>query len=263
MDQHARLAIVMAPVFLVFDASLSYADAPAGTIPDGAYSGALKAIFVLFVLAIVIESALAVVFNWRPFVETFNARAVRPLIAVAVAFAVVKIFNLDVTTSLINAVSPQTPQAPQDPSTTGLILTALVIAGGSAAVNHMLVALGYRELKTPETAPKPPPTKAWLAIRAKRVKAAPGEIEVFLGKQPPGAGMPPRVGTIPGNSGSGLLAYFLSDRGRFPPYGGFEVDPASGPHAVVLRSRGPEPVEARWGPQDIAAGAIVDITLEI
>ena len=110
MTKHARLAIVMAPVFLVFDANLSYAEAPAGTILDGAYSGALKAIFVLFVLAIVIESALAVVFNWRPFVETFNARAVRPLIAVAVAFAVVKIFNLDVTTSLINAVSPQTPR---------------------------------------------------------------------------------------------------------------------------------------------------------
>jgi hypothetical protein len=254
------LATIMAPVFLVFDASLSYADAPAGTIPDGVYSGAIKAIFVLFVLAIVIESTLAVVFNWRPFVETFNARAVRPLIAVAVAFAVVKIFNLDITTKLINAT---TTEPPQDPSTTGLILTALVIAGGSAAVNHMLVALGYRELKTPETAPKPPPTRAWLAVRAKRVKAAPGDIEVFLGKPSGIAGLPPRVGTIPGNSGSGVLAYFLSDRGRFPPYGGFEVDPASGPYSVVLRSRGPKPAEVTWGPEDVAAGAIVDITLEI
>src|SRR6266542_2275670 len=45
-----------------------------------------KAIFLLFLLAAVLESALAVIFNWRPFVETFNARAVRPLVSFLVAY---------------------------------------------------------------------------------------------------------------------------------------------------------------------------------
>jgi hypothetical protein len=257
------VGIVTATAFFLLDATHSYAQTSAPEIPDAVYSAAIKAIFVLFVLAVVLESALAVVFNWRPFVETFNPRAVRPLVALVVALIVVKVFDLDITTSLVNAITGR----PYGASPTGTILTALVIAGGSAGVNHMLVALGYRELKTPETTPKPPPTKAWMAVRAKRLKAKAGDIEVFLGRQPAAGAanrLPPRVGTIPGSTGGNLLAYFLSDRGRFPRYGGFELDPASGPYAVVLRGTdGTLPVETSWGPQDVAAGAIVNITIEV
>jgi hypothetical protein len=239
----------------------------ASVLPDQVYGVALKSIFALFALAVVLESALAVVFNWRPFVETFNPRAVRPLVAFVVAMIFVGLFNLDIVTSLVNGVIGTHYLG----SPTGKILTALVISGGSAAVNHMLVALGYRELKTPETAPKPPPTKAWIAVSANRRNAKTGDIAVYVGKESgPGAvTLPPRVGTIAGSSAKNLLAYFLIDRGRYPSYGGHELDPAAGPYRVVLLPAGePAPAPLTPGPRvselfNVAPGAIIDMTLDV
>src|SRR5437773_1039830 len=77
------VAAAAAPILFLAEAP-SYAQTAAGQIPDTVFSNSIKAIFVLFVLALVLESALAVIFNWRPFVETFNARATRPLISFVV-----------------------------------------------------------------------------------------------------------------------------------------------------------------------------------
>ncbi|MER8810379.1 hypothetical protein [Mesorhizobium australicum] len=242
----------------------AFAGDPAPTIPDTVFSGAVKAIFVLFVLALVLESALAVLFNWRPFIETFNPRAIRPLVAFIVALVLVSLFPLDITTSLVNAIAA--PAKPLEPGTFGSILTAMVIAGGSAGVNTMLVALGYRELKTPDTAKRPPPTKAWISIRAIRQSSSTGDIEVFLGKQvAPGAAspLPPRVGTLSGSSTPNLFSYFLRDRGRFPAYGGFELDPVGGPYVAALRLADNPATVVNWGPQEVAAGGIIDVTMKI
>src|SRR4051812_37347761 len=56
---------VTATAFFLFATAHSYAQTSAPAIPEGVYSAAIKAIFVLFVLAVVLESGLAVVFNWR------------------------------------------------------------------------------------------------------------------------------------------------------------------------------------------------------
>jgi hypothetical protein len=51
-----------------------------------------------------------------------------------------------------------------------MILTAAILAGGSAGVNTMLVALGFREVKTPATiAPRVPPDRAWIALHVERM----------------------------------------------------------------------------------------------
>src|SRR5215813_1961306 len=175
------------------------------------YSAGFKALFVLFVLAVVLESALAILFNWRPFVENFNARAVRPPVSFVVSLVFVRTFSLDLVTSLVNAATT----ASFPPSDTGKILTALVLAGGSAGVNNLLVALGYRQQRTPEAvAPKPPPTKAWIAVRLQRRKAV-GPVTVLMGTPPQASDPPPLVGVISGTSRPGLR-YFLADPGRFP-----------------------------------------------
>jgi hypothetical protein len=219
-----------------------------------AYEASFKALFVLFVLAVVLESALAVLFNWRPFVETFNARAVRPLVSFIVAYLFVEAFTLDIVTSLINAATTGTHR----PSVPGKILTALVLAGGSAGVNNLLVALGYRQKKTPETtAPSPPPDRAWIALRVDR-KLAARPVNVFLGARP-AAGRPPLVGVIKGSSKPGLR-FFLSDPGRFPGYGGHQV-PASSEIAIDLVSTDAanNAVEIKWGPHTVAGGAVIDL----
>jgi len=159
-----------------------------------------KAVFLLFLLAVVLESALAVIFSWRPFVETFNARAVRPLISFIVAYLFVETFNLDLMTSIVNSAT----NASLVPGLPGQVLTALVLAGGSAGVNNLLVALGFRQKRTPETAtPKPPPTQAWIAIRLDRNQAV-GQVQVFLGTPTAGNPRPPLVGIIHGSSKPGI-----------------------------------------------------------
>ncbi|MGO7208990.1 hypothetical protein ACCT30_49410, partial [Rhizobium ruizarguesonis] len=51
------------------------------------------------------------------------------------------------------------------------VLTALVLAGGSASVNQLFVALNLREAKTIETVTeKVPPNKAWIAIKVMNIK---------------------------------------------------------------------------------------------
>lgn len=228
---------------------------PAPGLTPQAYEASFKAIFLLFILAVVLESALAVLFNWRPFVETFNARAVRPLVAFIVAYLFVYQFDLDIVTSLVNA-STTMQYAANIP---GKLLTALVIAGGSSGVNTMLVALGFRQVRAPESVvPKPPKNKAWLAVRVRRQEAV-GDVMVFIG--PPAN--TPIVGTIKGSSKPGLR-YFLSDPGRFPGYGGHEVPPKIDTF-IILRAekRSGENVEKTWGPHALAEGAIIDLDMNI
>src|SRR4029453_3729230 len=128
-------------------------------------------------------------------------------------------FSLDLVTTFVNTATMHD----YGPNIPGKILTALVLAGGSAGVNSLLVALGYRERKTPETVtPKPPPNTAWIAVRIRCQKAV-GPVQVFIGMKPNANSPPPLVGGIAGSSKPGMR-YFLSDPGRFPGYGGHPVE---------------------------------------
>ncbi len=196
----------------------------AGIVPfltSDALSAATTTVLTLFLLAVLLESALAILFNWRPFIESFNARATRPLVSFGVALAFVVYFNFDAVTGLMNAVEKPQPQLLAN--WFGCLLTAAILAGGSAGVNTMLVALGFRELKTPEmTAPKLDLTQAWVAIRVVQERSI-GEVRVQIGeptsKDPPYVDLP-LAGVISGvvNKPLGPIRhFFLRDPSRFPP----------------------------------------------
>lgn len=224
------------------------------------YGQASSAVFLLFVLAVILESALALLFNWKPFVENLIPRAVRPVIALLAAILVVNLLGLDVVATLANALNSTS----LPPSTIGQILTAMVIAGGSAGVNTMLIALGFRSVRTPATvAPKPPPEKAWLAVRALEGDSR-GDLFVFLTTPPGGANA--LMGVIKGRSRpDSILSWFVSDRGRLPNYGGHTVQPGES-YVVEVRGKDangvPLPPET-YGPMQFAKGAIVDIDVRL
>ena len=224
----------------------------------GAHEKIFKAVFLLFMIAVVLESALAILFNWRPFVELFNARAVRPVVTFVVAYVFVETFALDLITTIVNAAT----SAEHGISPTGKVLTALVLAGGSAGVNNVLIGLGYRQKRTPETAtPKPPPDKAWISVRIVRDKAV-GPVEVFLGAPVTGK-RPPLIAIIQGTSRP-ALRYFLSDPGRFPGYGGHAVDANSQIEIVVAGlDSNKTPLVKSWGPETVAGGGIIDLEFEL
>ena len=179
----------------------------------------VKALTELFVLAVVLESALAVIFNWRPFLQTFDRRGVKTVISFAFAAALVRLTGFDVIAQLLNAYDPSPTPHPK-----GLVsgaITALVIAGGSGGVNNLFRALGLRDPARPdEVIPRPPEGKAWFSVRVER-GGAKGPVKVLV--KPDGSD-PEVVGTITGGTRPPrLLSLFLRDATRFPTVAGWPV----------------------------------------
>jgi hypothetical protein len=230
-------------------ASKAKEDALEDPLPQSA-----KVLLKLFVLAVILESALAILFNWRPFIATFDGRATKPLIALIVAFALVKSLNLDVVGSLVRTYTGYQGAAGDGWLTS--LLTAMVIAGGSAGVNRMLRSLGYRSIDVEETKPKPPPTKAWVAAHRGRI-ALTGPLDVLVAKGEDGWKL---AGSITGLGRLRSIGWLLRDRSSFPTAGGLAVDPDQDLRVALVRQGQTVPDEANiWGPRKLMAGAIVDI----
>lgn len=251
--------------------ALAQGETVAGQLPPEALSSAASTVLILFLIAVLLESALAVLFNWRPFVETFNARATRPLLAFVVAYVFVVTFQYDAVTALMNAVR-SAPQWPT-PQLLGQVMTAAILAGGSSGVNTLLVALGFREVRTPATEmPKVPPDRAWVAVSVEQERSA-GQVLVLIGR-PAAEGAPVTEGlTLAGviaggtrGSASALRRFFLRDVNRFPAFGGYQI-PSAEPCRIVLRGRAKEEggEDILSAPLDFvpAKGAIIDLAIRL
>lgn len=215
----------------------------------------------MFVIAVLLEQALSVIFNWRPFLANFDARGVKTIVSVLTAWLVVTAFKLDLFKDLVNAYA--TNKVESDFSTK--VLTAFILAGGSGGVNNLLVKLGFRSMRSAEQiAPKPPHKEAWIAVRLVRDQAV-GLVAVSIGVE---GTTPPVAGMIAGSSGNaGLLRYFLVDRGRFPTVGGYSLTPEDGKQYIVqldgFDAQRKQLASAKWGPHAIAPGAIIDIEIRL
>ncbi|HMN85681.1 MAG TPA: hypothetical protein PKA74_06810 [Bauldia sp.] len=270
-----RLAPSVPAALMLVLASAALAQAPADpavTVPAEAwfaggdaafYRLTFRALVVLFVLAILIESALAVIFNWRLFLQLFYGRGVKTLVMIAVSALVVAAFDINVVDTLMKGYGVVPPAAEQSPI--AFWLTALILAGGSAGVYRILVALGYRKPVTPEqVAPRPPKDRAWIAVRTER-KAAVGPIEIHvkdLGEATDASPLP-LAGMI-GTEGfwRRVAGVFVLDRTRFPPAGGYEVRTGREYRIAVT---GKDAAGAKLaadidGVYTFAGGAIIDFT---
>jgi hypothetical protein len=137
----------------------------------------------------------------------------------------------------------------------------MVIAGGSAAVNNLLVTLGFRQLRTPETVtPKPPLNKGWISVSVIRTNAIQGEVDVRIGV-PDAAGTVPAVASLAKSTRPGWR-YFFRDPGRFPGSGGYTVNSGATVKVVcTATAKGGGALKTQaWGPNVIADGAIIDLT---
>ena len=222
---------------------------------DGVYSQSGKAVFVLFVVALLLESGLALIFNWRPFYLFFTGGA-KTVISLAFAYVFVTFFNLDIVTTLVNVYSSSSHES----GLAGRFLTALIVAGGSSGVNTLLLALGFRSVKTAEqVAPKPPKTEGWVSVRLIRQDAV-GNVDVFIGDPD----RLPIAGTIAGSGISDFRRNFQRDPGSFPSAGGYSV-PAHSKCRVEVRGHdnAGAALTDGWGPYTIAPGVIVDLKLTL
>jgi hypothetical protein len=231
-------------------------------VPSQVYSAAFKTLFVLFVVAIMLESALAIIFNWRVFLALFDGRGMRTVISVVLALIVTWNFDLDVLSDLIKIYGGG---GSKGDSTLGKIVTAFILAGGSSGVNNILIALGYRSRKTAEdVVQQPKGTDAWIAVRLKREKVKKGPALVHIG--PFGASPMPVIGVITGEKDArepGLADFFFRDKGRFPNSGGYAIAP--GLYEVWVSGHDASGVTmiTKMEPINIGARAIVDIELKL
>lgn len=233
--------------------------APSGQGDTAPYADAGKVLFTAFALALFLESALAALFNWRPFVQTF-VRGTRTVVTFGVALALVcwspELLLFD---NLVKALYPKV----KDPfGVLGILLSAMMLAGGSAGINNLLVALGFRSLRTPESiTPKPEPTMAWVSIRVIDAKNR-SDPPPLMVKMAVNASSWELIGTIAERSSG--PHYFTADKGRFPRSGGHAVKGGNSYKFKLADANGKDLVPPKeWGTMPIAAGAIIDIVFEV
>lgn len=216
----------------------------------------------LFVLAVILESALAIIFTWRPFIVTFDRRAVKPLVSVAVALLVTFWLRPD---ALFTLAQSYNPKVTGDGNALALsrIVEAFVIAGGSNGVKNMLIALGVR---APDTAivdsaiRRLAPDKAWLSVTlASNWASRPVRVEITT--QPDDSAWQ-LIGMINGDRLKNWFAkFFLTDKGRFPTVAGWPIATDKPYRVRVVDANGHASVP--WGPTTFAPGAIVDVALTL
>lgn len=223
------------------------------------YGASFKAIFVLFILAVLVESGLALLFHWRPFLDYFDSRSMNALVAFLFSYLLVHLFNLNIANELISIYTGPTKKPTALEGLPGALLTAMIIAGGSAAVNRIFQSFGFRPTSAQEQPKKPEPNQheAWIAVTLVRDKAV-GSAEVLIKNEV--------AGTISGASPKNrLFRYFIRDKGRFPQTAGYTVVP--GPdYKVAIQGYddlGNKLGLVERGPFAIAPRAIIDIELKV
>lgn len=197
------------------------------TVPAGALESAFRILMGALVLAVLLESAFALLFNWRLFQEYFVGRAWRSPIMFLTSYAVVREFDLDLVASLFNAYHGLPAAAPDGAFTK--VLTAMILSGGSVGINRILVNLNLRSdiPKAVEEQPKVARNEAYVSIEVQAQGAAAGrqfEVDITTVDIPaPDSGaIPATIGTIPCKR-KRFWRLLFPNRCRFPSSGGFRV----------------------------------------
>lgn len=97
-------------------------------------------LLLILVLAILLETGLTTLFNWRIFIKNFEGKGVKTIVAVVSSFFFVNQFGIDAIAEILSAFKGEQLKH----SIGGEILTAFIIAGGSKAVLTLFEKFGIR-----------------------------------------------------------------------------------------------------------------------
>lgn len=232
---------------------------------EAIYNESFKAVFILFILAVLVESGLQLIFRWRPYLRIFDTSSANAIIAFAFSLALVLEFNLDVVTNLFNVYTQ--PDKPEETTLPGFVLTALIIAGGSAGVNRILRTFGFRPMQPPaEIAGPEKENEAWISVTLTR-KDAVGPVNVLCGQVTQEQPKPAVIGTISGDGAMNwLLSLFFRNKTRFPQSGGYSVAPGND-YQIYLEgvNSNKETItsEPKWGPHPVGNKAVIDLQFKL
>lgn len=255
-----RLLVMLALVFAAANGFAQDQPDPDPDIPLGdedIYQASLKALTILLVLSVLIENALAVIFNWRVFRTYFSVRGVKTIISFVVSFLIVRSFEVDVVSSLLDAYSPEQGH---NSNVATEILTALIIAGGSSGIHNIMYSMGYRSARSDDEDSRPPKNKAWIAVLVDQ-KESVGPVHVNLTEDATAPVDLPAIAGTCMTERPGLLSLLMRNNNRFPANGGHEVTPGQAYRISVSgKNREGETVSKDVSEEavQLAPGAIVD-----
>ncbi len=244
-------------------------------LPEGAVEQAFRILMAALLLAVLLENAFALLFNWRLFQEFFVGKAWRTPIMFGGALMIVRTFGLDLMARLVRAFNPDLDVEAGAGDWFTSVITAMVLAGGSVGVNRVLVALGFRSQVRPEALePRLERDEAFVAIRV-RGASAESIYQVNMDVVDP---VPPDIPTTLGfvggaaSVGTRLRELLFPVRGRIPRSGGLRVLTTKAYRISVTDLKARKTYDARGEPIEgpaksqvfaFAPKAIVDFTITI
>jgi hypothetical protein len=195
-------------------------------VPDAALKTAFNLLMAALVLALLMENAFALLFNWRLFQEFLVGRAWRTVIMFTVSLLVVDRFDLDLMASLFDAFHGAGGTRTHGNWLT-TTLTAMIIAGGSAGVNRILVGLGFRSQLTKVEEERRELGKRNFAYLSVTVQSDNAGARFRVNALSTACdGLPEVLGVIGRARRARLQGLLFANPGRFPRSGGHRLDAA-------------------------------------
>lgn len=196
----------------------------------------------LAIVVVLVESAMASLFNWRVYRAVFNQRALKTPVMLAVGLLIVKLFNYDIfARAMVEVGALQLSQNVTDPDQVGNWLTqlisAMIIAGGSSGINTLFQTLGLRSVLPDEpTRPQLNATEAWISVL---VNGAPPGDAFHIAIMPLSTASGPELaGSVEvKNFWQRVSEAFRSYSNRFPNYGGWSLTAGQNYRIEVIDTR--------------------------
>ncbi|MGO4835964.1 hypothetical protein AB4144_27355, partial [Rhizobiaceae sp. 2RAB30] len=188
-----------------------------------------------FGLVVLFESGFGLLFQWRLFREFFPVAGWRaPIMFVVSAVLTYNFPELDVFGRSVAAFGQTAATSAGDSNATWLI-SAAILAGGSAGMMRIFEQLGIRSAPTDPVPPAIDRTMAWLSLRVVGSTKDLKTVVVKIERAPEG------VATHAGIAGTlrnedfktRFLRVMGRDLRRFPPSGGYLVE-ADKPYKITL-----------------------------
>lgn len=221
-------------IALVLGTPVAALAAPNPPEPDYSTIGALLLAF--FGVVVLFESGFGLLFQWRLFREFLPVAGWRaPIMFVVSAVLTYSFPALDVFHRAVSAFAGETVATPAGDWSATWLISAAILAGGSAGMMRIFEQLGIRSAPTEPAPPAIDQSKAWLSLRVtgpmKDLKAVLVKIEPVPDATAVHAGI---AGTLRNEDFKTRFQRVMGrDLRRFPPSGGYLVE-AGKPYKITL-----------------------------
>ena len=138
----AALAACAMLLFFWTDAAFAQGEGSTPEVGDP-YFALFNELTKVLILAVLVEVGLNPLFRWKWFLSLLENKGAKVPIALIVSFLLVKQFEIDLPASVLAAFETEN-DTPEVGSFVGILVSTLILAGGTTSVNGIFAAFGWR-----------------------------------------------------------------------------------------------------------------------